>query len=84
VEKQLAACVNLVPGLESIYRWQGKTESATEVLAIFKTTAAAYPVFEEALAAAHPYDVPEIIALEPAAVAGSYLDWCVQSVAGER
>ncbi len=83
VEKQLAACANLVPGVESIYRWQGKTESATEVLVIFKTTAAAYPAFAAALAEAHPYDVPEIIALEPAAVAGSYLDWCLQSVAGD-
>lgn len=83
VGKQLAACVNLVPSVESIYRWQGKTESSTEVLAVFKTTEASYPAFAAALAAAHPYEVPEIIALEPSAVAGSYLDWCLRNVSAE-
>jgi len=75
VERQLAACVNLVPSIESIYRWQGKIESAAEVLAIFKTTAAALPEFCKVLADRHPYDVPEIIAIEPAAVAESYRTW---------
>ncbi|RYD26684.1 MAG: divalent-cation tolerance protein CutA, partial [Verrucomicrobiaceae bacterium] len=56
VEKQLAACVNLLPAVESIYRWEGKTETATEVLAIFKTTEAAYPAFERALITLHPYE----------------------------
>ena len=79
VGKQLAACVNIIPGVESIYRWQGKVESSHEVLAVFKTTEAAYPAFAEALAAAHPYEVPEIVAFEPADVAASYLDWCVGS-----
>lgn len=75
VEKQLAACVNLIPAVESIYRWQGKVESATETLAVFKTSAAAYPDFERELSALHPYDVPEIIAIEPAAVSESYSKW---------
>lgn len=75
VEKQLAACVNLIPAVESIYRWQGKVESAGETLAVFKTTAAAYPDFERQLAALHPYEVPEIVALEPAAVAEPYARW---------
>lgn len=75
VEKQLAACVNLIPAVESIYRWQGKVETTVEVLAIFKTTAAAYPDFERDLAALHPYDVPEIVAIEPAAVAETYAAW---------
>ena len=75
VEKQLAACVNLIPGVESIYRWQGKVESAGETLALFKTSEAAYHEFAEELATLHPYEVPEIIAIEPAAVAGSYADW---------
>jgi len=82
IEKQLAACVNLIPAVESIYRWQGKNETSAEVLAVFKTTAGAYPAFAEALAAAHPYEVPEIIALEPAAVADSYLAWVLGNVAG--
>ncbi len=80
VEKQLAACVNLVPGIESIYRWQGKIETAGEVLAIFKTTAAAFPAFKEALADLHPYDVPEIVALEPTAVAETYARWVIAEV----
>lgn len=79
VEKQLAACVNLVPAIESIYRWQGEIETATETLALFKTNAALYPQFEFALAALHPYDVPEIIAIQPDQVAECYAKW----VAGE-
>ncbi len=75
VERQLAACANLVPAVESIYRWQGKVESAAETLAIFKTTAAAWPSFRDALAEAHPYDVPEIVAVKPADVADSYATW---------
>ncbi|MCU0750391.1 MAG: divalent-cation tolerance protein CutA [Akkermansiaceae bacterium] len=54
VEKQLAACVNLVPSIESIYRWQGAIETAAEVLAIFKTSATAYPAFETQLTDLHP------------------------------
>ncbi len=60
VEKQLAACVNLIPAVESIYRWQGAVEISAEVLAIFKTTTVAWPEFEKALAERHPYEVPEI------------------------
>jgi periplasmic divalent cation tolerance protein len=79
VEKQLVACVNLLPGVQSVYRWQGEVESAVETLAIFKTTAAAYPALERELAALHPYEVPEIVALRPEQVAGPYAKW----VAGE-
>ncbi|MDP3850052.1 MAG: divalent-cation tolerance protein CutA [Luteolibacter sp.] len=82
VEKQLAACVNLIPGVESIYRWQGKLECAAEVLAIFKTSAAVFPEFEEALSELHPYDVPEIIAIEPAAVSRLYLEWVLAARRG--
>lgn len=80
VEKQLAACVNLLPGAESIYRWQGKVETANEVLAIFKTTQQGFPKFERELGRLHPYDVPEIVAIEPEAVAGSYLAWVLENV----
>lgn len=75
VERQLAACVNLLPAVESIYRWQENVETATETLAIFKTTAAAYPAFAEALTELHPYDVPEIVAVRPEEVAAPYLAW---------
>lgn len=75
VEAQLAACVNLLPGIESIYRWQGAVERAGEVLAVFKTTSAAWPFFEQRLRELHPYEVPEIIALLPEQVADSYARW---------
>lgn len=84
VEKQLAACVNLIPAVESIYRWQGQVETATEVLAVFKTSAAAFPAFERALAELHPYQVPEIVALEPAAMAPAYQAWLLGNVAPEE
>ena len=80
VERQLAACVNLVPAVESIYRWQGNVETAAEVLAIFKTTAAAFLPFQQVLSELHPYDVPEIIAMAPAQVAGPYLEWVFNNV----
>ncbi|MBC8125609.1 MAG: divalent-cation tolerance protein CutA [Gloeobacteraceae cyanobacterium ES-bin-144] len=81
VEKQLAACVNLVPAVESIYRWQGNVETAAEVLAIFKTSATASPEFQRELAALHPYEVPEILAIEPADVSANYRAWLLNSVA---
>ena len=82
VEKQLAACVNLVPGVESIYRWQGKIETSAEVLAIFKTTAARQPELSEALAALHPYEVPEILALELSAISETYAKWVESAIGG--
>ncbi|MFO1438924.1 MAG: divalent-cation tolerance protein CutA [Verrucomicrobiaceae bacterium] len=77
VEAQLAACVNLLPGIESIYRWQGAVERAGEVLAVFKTTSAAWPSFEQRLRELHPYEVPEIVALKPEQVAESYARWVI-------
>lgn len=80
VDRQLAACVNLLPGLRSIYRWQGKVETDSEVLAILKTTAAALPDLEAALTELHPYDVPEIVTLEPTRVNEPYAAWVAASV----
>ncbi|MFC5455755.1 divalent-cation tolerance protein CutA [Prosthecobacter fluviatilis] len=80
VESQLAACVNLIPAIESIYRWQGKVETSSEVLALFKTTPAAYPRFESRLRYLHPYDVPEIIALKPEHAADAYARWIRECV----
>ncbi|OYW75724.1 MAG: divalent-cation tolerance protein CutA [Verrucomicrobia bacterium 12-59-8] len=81
VESQLAACVNLIPAVESIYRWEGKVETAAEVLAIFKTTPEAWPRFESRLLELHPYDVPEIVALRPEQVTAEYARWVGMSVA---
>ncbi len=63
VELRLAACVNLLPGAHSIYRWEGKIETADEVVGLIKTTPELYPTLEENLKQLHPYEVPEIIAL---------------------
>ncbi|WP_395745325.1 divalent-cation tolerance protein CutA [Prosthecobacter sp.] len=75
VESQLAACVNLIPAVESIYRWEGKVETSAEVLAVFKTTREAWPRFERRLKELHPYEVPEIVALRPEEVGAEYARW---------
>ena len=80
VESQLAACVNLIPAIESIYRWQGKVETSAEVLAVFKTTSGAWPQFESRLKELHPYEVPEIVALKPEQVSECYAQWVGESV----
>ena len=75
VESRLAACVNLVPGIRSVYRWEGEVEEADEVLLVAKTTAARLEELERALVGLHPYDVPECVALDPSRVEASYLAW---------
>ena len=75
VEAGLAACVNILPRVQSIYRWQGKVESATEIPLLIKSTAALYPALQAAIAQRHPYDVPEIIALPIARGLPAYLNW---------
>ncbi len=75
VERQVAACVNVIPGLRSIYRWQGEVHDEAEVLAVIKTTREAYPRLEQALLELHPYEVPEVLALPVAAGSAAYLDW---------
>ncbi|MBV6501235.1 MAG: Divalent-cation tolerance protein CutA [Prosthecobacter sp.] len=83
VEEGLAACINLLPGVESIYRWQGKVDQAAEVLGILKTTTDGCQALEQRLAALHPYEVPEIVAMEPAAVSARYAEWLTGSVKPE-
>ncbi len=80
VERQLAACVNLLPAVESIYRWQGKVETGAETLAIIKTTVGVYRKLETVLAELHPYEVPEIIALAPQEIFEPYRAWLVEQV----
>ena len=79
-EEKLVACANIIPGIESIYRWQGALEHGTEVLAIFKTTSAAYAAFEARLKMLHPYEVPEIVAVKPGEISASYAAWLQESV----
>src|SRR6476469_7500857 len=75
VEQRLAACVQLLPGVRSVYRWQGVVEEAQEVLLVIKTVAARYPALEEAIRMAHPYAVPEIVAVPAVRGLPAYLQW---------
>jgi periplasmic divalent cation tolerance protein len=80
VDNQLAACVNIVPQIESIYRWQGKVESSAEWLLLIKTTSENVPAVEDAIRELHSYDLPECIAIAIEGGASAYLDWIGQSV----
>lgn len=80
VENRLAACVNIVAQVKSIYRWEGKIESAWEWLLIVKTTAANFPRVRDAIRGLHSYDVPECIMLPIEDGSTSYLHWIEDSV----
>lgn len=81
VEEQLAACATLVPTVHSIYRWQGKIESAQEALLFIKTTAAQLAALETRLHQLHSYQTPEFLVLDVNAGSRGYLDWLCGSVA---
>lgn len=78
VQERLAACVNIVPGLTSVYRWKGKVERDREVLCLIKTRATLLSRLTRRLTALHPYDVPEVIALRIAGGARPYLNWLAE------
>ena len=75
IEERLAACINILPGVRSIYRWQGAIESADEVAAILKTTEASADALIARIAALHSYDVPCIVTWPVDKVLASYADW---------
>lgn len=79
VEERLAACVNLIPGLTSIYRWQGKVEKAAECLLVIKTTSSRFEQLRERIKALHPYELPEIIAVPITSGDSAYLNWIVEN-----
>ena len=80
VEQRLAACINVVPGLTSIYRWQGKLEKGTEALLLIKTTRELYSAVENAIRQRHPYELPEIIAVTVDEGSPDYLRWITTSL----
>ncbi|HEX7879886.1 MAG TPA: divalent-cation tolerance protein CutA [Candidatus Eisenbacteria bacterium] len=80
VAEGLAACVHQMPAGRSTYRWQGAVEAAEEILLVIKTTRAAYPALEAVVRDAHPYDVPEILALAVEEGLPAYVKWLVDSV----
>jgi periplasmic divalent cation tolerance protein len=75
VEERLAACGNVVPGLRSIYRWEGKVQEDAEALLVLKTTRARLDALRDRVLALHPYEVPEVIALPVEAGSAPYLAW---------
>lgn len=81
VDEHLAACVNVVPTVRSIYRWQGAVCDEAETLAVIKTTAERYPALAARIAELHPYQVPEVIALPLADGHPPYLAWLAEQVA---
>ena len=78
VRERHAACANILPGVESVFEWQGKMEAETEALLIIKTTPGAYPGLEQTLAREHPYELPEIIAVPVERGLEGYLTWVKQ------
>src|SRR3954470_24597637 len=84
VERYFAACVNIIPMIESIYRWEGKIESAQEWLLLIKTTAANFPAVRGAVKELHSYDLPECISLMIDAGSDEYLQWISSSTGAAR
>ena len=75
LQQRLAACVNILPAVRSMYRWQDSIEEAEEVTMLIKSTGGHYAEMERAIVALHPYDVPEIIAIPISAGLPAYLSW---------
>jgi len=82
VDERLCACVNVLPGVRSYYHWQGKVDSADELLLIAKTTRAAAARLRERIVALHPYEVPEVLEIAVSGGSPQYLQWLAAAVAG--
>jgi periplasmic divalent cation tolerance protein len=80
VERRLAACVNIVPAVRSVYRWEGELQTDDEALLVVKTTRAAVGDLNETLADIHPYDTYELVSLDMVDGSDPYLDWIAKSV----
>jgi periplasmic divalent cation tolerance protein len=80
LDSRLVACANLIPKVESHYRWQGKVETGKEVLMVLKTTNSKLAPLEKLITARHPYDTPEFIVVPMSRGSKRYLDWIAQSV----
>ncbi|AYH42132.1 divalent-cation tolerance protein CutA [Azoarcus sp. DN11] len=81
VERRLAACVNILAPCRSAYHWQGRTEIATEIPLLIKTSPVRYAELEAAIRANHPYELPEIVAVPVMRGLPAYLDWIAAETA---
>lgn len=84
VDRRLAACVNVLPGVVSIYHWEGAVQEDAEVLLVVKTGRAQWADLVGFLKTEHPYDTPECVALEPAAVESKYGAWVLAALRGHQ
>lgn len=84
VEERLAACVSVLTGVQSTYRWQGTLEQASECLLLAKTTRERYPALQARLPALHPYELPELVAVESSAALPAYLQWVAAATAPQE
>jgi len=75
VDEELAACVNIIPGVRSVYIWEGQRTTSQEHLLLIKSMASDYEAIEETILELHPYELPEIIAVSISAGLPDYLDW---------
>lgn len=83
VGERLAACVGLLPGAASVYRWEGRVERTAEIQLLIKTTAERLPALRRRLVELHPYEVPELVACEIVDGLTPYLDWIARETAPE-
>ena len=83
VEQRLAACVNIVPKIKSVYRWQEKIEESEEWLLVIKTRKKVFPALRDAICELHSYDVPECISVNIKDGSNDYLKWIEDSVKAE-
>ena len=81
VKEKLAACVNMVPGVTSVFRWKGRVQISREVLLIMKTTVRRYSALEQRIRSLHSYQVPEILAVKIEQGAKQYIGWVQQETA---
>ena len=84
VEERLAACVQVLPGVRSTYRWNGAIETADEVLLVAKAARSSFEALRVRLAALHPYELPEIVAVKVDLGSADYLDWALAECRAEH